>query len=93
MKASHIASPMIQAIVRDATASGNAVAEISEGWTRMKQVIYMRDPLTSTLRMRLSADSSLHYCLVEPSPHNRAEECFTDEAESVSISFPRPDSL
>lgn len=93
MQAPHIASPTIEAIVRDAISSGNSITEVSEGWTKIEQVVYMRDPLTSVLRMQLSAYSGLHYCLVEPSPHNRAEECFTDEAKSVSISFPRPDRL
>lgn len=91
MKASHLASPTIEAIARNAIADGNAIAEISEGWSKMKQVVHMRDPLDAALRSQLTADSSLHYCLVEPSPHNQAEECFTDEAERVSISFPRPD--
>lgn len=82
---------MIEAIVGEAIADGNAIAEISEGWSMMKQVVYMRDPIAAALRTKLLADPNLHYCLVEPSPHNRAEECFTDGAESVSISFPHAD--
>ena len=64
MKAPELASPKIEAIVREAIAGGNAIADISEGWTRMRQVVYMRDPLAAGLRSQLWADLSLHHCEV-----------------------------
>jgi hypothetical protein len=48
MKTADVASTMIAVIVQDAIAGGNAIAEISEGWSRMEQVVYMRDPRTDS---------------------------------------------
>jgi hypothetical protein len=71
-----------------AQADGNAVVEISTGWTKMREVVCMRDPLSSSLRMELLGIPALREWAVQPSPHNRAEVGFTDDMENVSISFP-----
>lgn len=84
-----IKSAAIEEAVQTAQAHGNAVAEISEGWSRVLQVVSMAQPLSDDLRRALMGYLALRYWTSDPSPHNRAEEGFTDDAGRVSIAFPR----
>lgn len=88
MNISTIYSDTIIKAVQCAITDGNEVAEISEGWAKVKQVIHMRRPLTKTVREQI-AHSGLRYWSTEPTPHNKAEEGFTDDAERVAMTFPR----
>jgi hypothetical protein len=82
-------SAAIQEAVRLTTADGNEVVETSEGWTEIKQVVHMRESLTVSTRRALEGDRRLRYWRAEPTPHNKAEEGFTDDFNKVSIAFPR----
>lgn len=83
-----ICSSAIVEAVQCALAEGNEVAEISEGWANVKQVVHMRSPLTRAARERILSLKLRHW-LVEPTPHNKAEEGFTDESEKVAVTFPQ----
>ncbi len=64
------------------------MVEISTGWTKVLEVVYMTNPMTDLVRSGLVTDLRLRYWKAEPTPHNKAEEGFTDDAQKVSISFP-----
>ncbi len=83
-----IASKSIEDVVQQSLADGNSVVEVSEGWTKVRQVVYMRLPMAEATRKRFADNPSLRYWLAEPTPHNRAEEGFTDDVDKVSIAFP-----
>jgi uncharacterized protein YhfF len=81
-------SPAVDAAVSIAESQGNAVVEVSTGWTKVREVVFMANPMTDLVRSRLEGDLRLRYWKIEPTPHNKAGEGFTDDAEKVSISFP-----
>ncbi len=81
-------SPAIDHAISLAKMEGNTVVEISTGWTKVREVVYMQEPLSDALRAALLAIPELRAWVVQPTPHNRAETGFTDDHEKVSISFP-----
>lgn len=84
-----ILSTAIEQAAAAAIADGNSVAEVSEGWSKVRQVVHMRDRLSQRVREQLAADSRLRYWSTEKTPHNKAEEGFTSDEDKVSICFPR----
>lgn len=82
-------SSAIDAVVLAAEAEGNRVVEISTGWTKVREVVHMALPLSDELRATVLAEQKLRFWSVDGTPHNKAEQGFTDDFEKVSISFPR----
>lgn len=81
-------SPKIDEAVGLALAAGNAVVEITTGWTKVRQVVHMRDPITEPLRIEIRKISGLRESTTTATPHNRAEDRFIDDAAGVVITFP-----
>lgn len=81
-------SRLIDEAVALAQAEGNGVKEVSTGWTKVREVVHMTKPMSPALLGKLSAVPQLRGWSVEPTPQNKAERGFTDDAEKVSISFP-----
>jgi hypothetical protein len=84
-----IKSTVIEQAVQLAVSAGNEVVEVSEGWTKVDQVIHMKKPLVVSVREVFMGDSRLRHWAIDPTPHNAAEEGFTDDATKVAITFPR----
>ena len=84
----NILSPIIEQSAQIAIAHGNSIEEISEGWTKVRQVVHMEKPITSDTKSLISNDKRLRYWASPGTPHNRAEEGFTCDEDNVSISFP-----
>lgn len=74
--------------LRLAVADGNEVKEVSEGWSKARKVFHMRDPLSQQLRAVLARDERLRYWSTTATPHDVAEEGFTDDREKIVIVFP-----
>jgi hypothetical protein len=85
-------SRAIDEAVSLAEADGNKVKEVSTGWTKVREVVHMEHPMSAQLMARLSSMAQLRGWAVEPTPQNKAEQGFTDDAEKVSISFPAAES-
>lgn len=68
--------------------AGNAVVEITTGWTKVREAVEMRDPLTVSLRSKIREIAGLREWTHTGTPHNRADEGFIDDVEKVSLSFP-----
>jgi len=83
-----IYSDVIAKAVQFAIADGNEVAEISDGWTKVRQVVHMRKPLKNAAKEEI-AHLKLRHWTTEQTPHNKAEEGFSDDIEKVAITFPR----
>jgi hypothetical protein len=83
-------SPAIDALVALAVSDGNQVVEISTGWSKVREVVHMRDPVSVALETAGRTAPGLRRWQVEPTPHNKGEFGFTDDIEKVSISFPCP---
>jgi hypothetical protein len=83
------ASLAINDAVRKAIADENAIAEMITGWEKVNEVVSMRKPLSPSLRLALNGDRRLRNWLSEETPHNRAEEGYTDDQAKVAISFPK----
>lgn len=79
----------IDEAVEKAVASGNEVVEISTGWTKVREVVHMKNHLSPRLREILIDDERLRHWTTERTPHNKSEEGFTDDREKVAITFPR----
>lgn len=85
-----IVSPHIERAVKIAIEAGNSVKEISEGWSKVKQVVHMASRLTAAVRDEIQHQApSLRYWSVERTPHNLAEEGFICETCWVGLSFPK----
>lgn len=84
-----IQSSTIQDIVHCEAAERNEIVEISEGWTKVKQVVHMRNPLSQSVRKTALANQALRYWSTDSTPHDKATEGFTDDTNKVSIAFPR----
>jgi 2-methylcitrate dehydratase PrpD len=83
-----IESFAIEQAVQLAVTEGNAILEISEGWTQVRQVVHMRSAMSASVRNVLMADGQLRYWRASPTPHNASDEGFSDDAEKVAVSFP-----
>lgn len=83
-----IQSKSIEKIVHFALENGNEILEISEGWTKVNQVVHMRGPLSKEVH-EFAAREGLRHWTTDQTPHNRGEQGFTDDTEKVAISFPR----
>lgn len=81
-------SLLIDDAIAIAESYGNKVKDASTGWSRIREVVTMSLPMCDQLRADLSEKNGLRFWSSEPTPHNRAEEGFTDDNEKVSISFP-----
>jgi hypothetical protein len=68
--------------------AGNKVMEISSDWEKVRQVIHMQKPLSAELKDKIISSLKLRYWKSFGTPHNRADEGFTDDIEKASISFP-----
>jgi len=85
-----IQSPTVERAVEIAALAGNSVAEISEGWTKVKQVVFMKMPLIPEVRNRIAEElPSLKHWTMEGSPHNAPSEGYVCDADEVGLSFPR----
>lgn len=83
-------STIIDDVIELAKNDGNAVADITTGWSKVREVVYMRGPITAELYAKLTQDSRLRVWKTEATPHNNAEIGFTDDDKKVAISFPVP---
>jgi hypothetical protein len=83
-------SPNIDRAMQIAIASGNAVKEISEGWSKVQQVVHMSERMPASVRDEIQRQvPTLRYWSSERTPHNPAEEGFVCDAYHVGISFPK----
>jgi hypothetical protein len=82
------ASKAINDAVEVAITNGNSVRETSTGWEKMKEVVHMNKPQSQSLRDALSADSRLRAWRTNATPHNLAEDGYTDDETRIAISFP-----
>lgn len=84
-----ILSPNIERAVRIAEQAGNSVSELSEGWSKVRQVVQMAGPLTAAVRSSIESQvPSLRYWSTKRTPHNPAGEGYICEECGVGISFP-----
>jgi len=74
-----------------AESDGNSVAEVSTGWTKVREVVHMTAPLSDGLWSKISEIPGLRPWSAQRTPHNRAEIGFTDDTQKVSIAFPVAD--
>lgn len=75
--------------MRIAVGAGNAVREITKGWTKVHQVVHMRDVLVPALRDDIQREvPSLRYWSTEGTPHNAPEEGFLCDEYGVGLVFP-----
>lgn len=81
-------SPSIDAVIAAAEEEGNHVEQVSTGWTKVREVAHMARPMSDGLRVRLSQSTDLRFWSSAATPHNKAEQGYTDDTEKVSISFP-----
>ncbi|MDY0979581.1 MULTISPECIES: hypothetical protein [Stenotrophomonas] len=82
-----IMSSEIAKAVELASAEGNEILSVSEGWAEVRQVVHMKRPLTDALRNRISLLTLRHWT-TEPTPHNKAEVGFSDDTDRVALAFP-----
>jgi hypothetical protein len=85
-----IKSPHIARAVQIAIVAGNTVKEISEGWSKIQQVVHMTDRLPSVVCDEIQRQiPTLRYRSSDKTPHNPAEEGFVCDEYGVGISFPK----
>jgi hypothetical protein len=83
-------SPNIDQAVQIAVAAGNTVKEISEGWSKVQQVVHMAERMPASVRDEIQRQvPALRYWSSERTPHNPAEDGFICDAYHVGISFPK----
>ena len=68
---------------------GNDIASLSGGFSKQRQFIFMRQPLSPGSMSAIARDlPQLRHYRTERTPHNPADEGFADDECSVVISFP-----
>lgn len=83
-------SPHIDCAVQIAISDGNSIKEISDGWSKVKQIVYMNRKLTPLVRNEINRRvPSLRYWVADRTPHNAAEEGYICDDYQVGLSFPR----
>jgi len=81
--------PEIDIVIKLALDDGNRVKEVSEGWSKAKQVFFMEKNLTYELKNKIEAQMpKLEYWKDPGSPHNEPDEGFFCNECTVGISFP-----
>jgi hypothetical protein len=84
-----IQSVSIASAVQIAIEDGNAVKEISEGWTKVNQVVHMTDKMSPIVRRRIELEvPALRYWESVATPQNPATEGFISDQDKVGLSFP-----
>jgi hypothetical protein len=79
----------INLALKIAEIEGNGISEVVEGWTKIKKVIYMKQPLNPALKKQISKQvSNLRYRIFEGNLHYLADEGFICDEHSIAISFP-----
>jgi len=81
-------SDAINDAVRLAEARGNAVLGLSAGWSKVQQVLHMRDALSDVLRSELLAERHLRHWTSGRTPHDPAQEGLIDDIRSVAVVLP-----
>lgn len=85
----NIQSAFIDNAVRIAIEEGNSVKEISEGWTKVNQVVHMAKKLSPKVRQRIEREvPALRYWSSTATPQNPATEGFMSDQDKVGLSFP-----
>lgn len=80
-------APLIR-LLSVAVAGGNAVAEVSTGWSLLDRVILMARPMSEGLATKFRADPALTYYAEPQSTHWPGDRGFVDEACGEALSFP-----
>jgi hypothetical protein len=84
-----IQSTSIADAVQIAIEEGNAVKEISEGWTKVSQVVHMTSKMSPIVRQRIELEvPALRYWESVATPQNPATEGFMSDQDKVGLSFP-----
>ncbi|MHB8386563.1 hypothetical protein [Metallibacterium sp.] len=86
----NIQSVSIASAVQIAIEEGNAVEEISTGWTKVNQVVHMTDRMSPVVRQKIEREvPTLRYWESVATPQNPATEGFISDQDKVGLSFPR----
>lgn len=81
--------PEIASALNLASASGNEVAEITKGWSKVVEDVVMQRALTFELKEKIKAAvPSLEYWNITD-PHYSPEEGFICNEHKVSMTFPK----
>lgn len=84
-----INSEPIKKAVAIAVSEGNSVQTIVDGWSKMKQVVTMKDKLTHAVKMRIENEvPDLRYRAVAQTPFYPATERFISDSDQVGLEFP-----
>lgn len=84
-----IASAAIRRAATIALEEGNALAELSNGWSRASQVLHMAKELSVRARQRIESElPSLRFWSSPATPHNPATRGFICDVAKVGLSFP-----
>jgi hypothetical protein len=68
---------------------GNDIASLSDGFSKRRQVVFMRQPLSPSGKSSIVGElPQLRHYRSERTPHNSADEGFADDECGVVISFP-----
>lgn len=67
---------------------GNALVEVSEGWSKVRQVVYMARALSPLAKQRIESElPSLRYWTSPATPHNPATLGFICDVDNVGLAF------
>ncbi|KKP37589.1 MAG: hypothetical protein UR27_C0004G0002 [Candidatus Peregrinibacteria bacterium GW2011_GWA2_33_10] len=81
--------PQIVFVLDFLKVNGNEIAEVSDGWSNVKEDIRMKLELSSSAKEKIKLEQpDLEYWSYRGSPHNSPDEGFICHEHNVSISFP-----
>jgi hypothetical protein len=79
-------SAKINDLSRVAASSGCKYLSIDEGWSNVRQVLYMGGAITNAIRNR-AEELQLRHWVDQGSPFFQASEGYTDDSTSCAIAF------
>ena len=88
MSAPALTSVALTRALSVALAGGNAVVEVSEGWSVAKRVVHMRRPMSAGYAQMFRQEAGLDYYAAPAAPHWPGDEGFADPVTGEALSFP-----
>jgi len=84
-----ITSPAIRRVIGIVATEGNTVASVSDSFSKRKQVVFMKKPLSLRAHSAVSRElPELRYYRSPRTPHDPADEGFADDDTEASVSLP-----
>jgi hypothetical protein len=83
-----LTSAPLRRVLSVALAGGNAIAEVSTGWSELARVVMLQRPMSESFFDQFKTDPALQHFAEPPTPHWPGDRGFIDAVAGEAVSFP-----